>query len=99
MWTRWSYGASARCSIRRYTPTKISGSGTGIQARTEATEYGEIAEVPAIGTELPLVPGMAFSVAPNAVVGNHAVSLGGTFIVGDAGPVELNPFTAQLLHA
>lgn len=44
------------------------------------------------------VAGMSFSFEPNAVVGGRAVNLGGTVVIGEDGPIELNPLTAQLLR-
>jgi hypothetical protein len=38
-------------------------------------------------------------VEPSAVVGGRAVNLGGTLIIGEDGPIELKPLTAQLLRA
>jgi Xaa-Pro aminopeptidase len=77
----------------------ISGWSTGMPAHPDAAEYGPVLDVHAVGAEIRLRPGMAFSVAPNAVIGDHAVSLGGTVVVGESDPVELNHFTAQLLRA
>ena len=36
---------------------------------------------------------------PNYVMGQHLAYLGGTVIVGDPDPIELNPYTAQILRA
>ncbi|MFC7674232.1 M24 family metallopeptidase [Mycolicibacterium sp. GCM10028919] len=54
---------------------------------------------PTIGADLKLVAGMTFAMEPNYVFGNHLAYLGGTVIVGDPDPIELNPCTARLLHA
>ncbi len=77
----------------------VCGWGAGMRARPEAADYGLIAEIPTVGAELPLVPGMALSVEPNCVIGDHTVNIGGTVIIGPTGPIELNPLTAQLLRA
>lgn len=52
-----------------------------------------------IGGDLPLTPGMSWVLGPSAVVAGRAVTLGGTVIIGEHGPIELNPFTARLLRA
>jgi len=54
---------------------------------------------PTIGADLELVPGMTFALEPNYVMGRHLAYLGGTVIVGNPDPIELNPYTAQILHA
>ncbi|SPL90012.1 Xaa-Pro aminopeptidase [[Actinomadura] parvosata subsp. kistnae] len=70
-----------------------------MRARPEAASYGLITEVPTIGAEMPLAPGMSFSLEPNCVVGDHTVNIGGTVVVGDHEPIEHNPFTARLLQS
>lgn len=40
--------------------------------------------------DLELVPGMAFAFEPNACTGQHRVNIGGTVVVGESGPDELN---------
>lgn len=77
----------------------VGGFGSGLRRVPEAAQYGRLFELPTIGGELPLAPGMSFSFEPNAVVGGRAVNLGGTVVIGDDGPIELNPLTAQLLRA
>lgn len=47
---------------------------------------------------LPLAPGMTWALGPSAVIGEKAVSLGGTIIIGEDDPVELGAFTARLLR-
>jgi Xaa-Pro aminopeptidase len=46
-----------------------------------------------------LEPGMTFAFEPGCGFGSRIVTIGGTVIVGDDGPIELNPYTAQLLCA
>jgi Xaa-Pro aminopeptidase len=50
------------------------------------------------GGELPLAPGMCSALTPSAVVAGHAVSLGGTVVIGEDDPIELSPFTARMLR-
>ena len=54
---------------------------------------------PTIGADMELMAGMTFAMEPNYVFGQHLAYLGGTVIVGDPDPIELNPYTAQILHA
>ena len=54
---------------------------------------------PTIGADLKLVPGMTFAMEPNYVFGQHLAYLGGTVIVGDRDPIDLDPYTAQILRA
>jgi hypothetical protein len=42
---------------------------------------------------------MSFAFEPNYAFGRHLVHLGGTVVVGEDAPIELNPYTAQLLRA
>ncbi|MGW5686615.1 M24 family metallopeptidase [Nonomuraea sp. NPDC003754] len=77
----------------------VCGFGAGLRRVPEAQEYGRLFEVPTMGGELPLAPGMTFAFEPNAVIGDHLVNLGGTVVIGEDEPHELNPFTAQLLRS
>ncbi|MFD9431920.1 hypothetical protein [Streptomyces sp. NPDC060002] len=65
-------------------------------------DAGHLMAVPGHPTFLPdmeLVPGMSFAFEPNYAFGRHLVRLGGTVIVGEGEPIELNPHTAQILRA
>ncbi len=64
-----------------------------------AEAYPPEPEHPTIGADLALVAGMTFAMEPNYVYGRHLAYLGGTVIVGDPDPIELNGHTAQILHA
>lgn len=77
----------------------VCGFGFGLKRLPEARQYPRLFELPTMGGELPLAPGMSFSFEPNAVVNGRAVNLGGTVLIGEEGPIELNPYTAQLLRA
>jgi len=84
-------------SINPYGP--VSGWGAGLRAQPYAEDYGLISDIPTVGSELPLLPGMSFVFEPNCVIGHHTINIGGTVIVGDDEPIELNPSTAKLLRA
>ena len=73
--------------------------GRGLDQIPQARRYGRLSEMPTVGGELPLAPGMSWAFGPSAVVGGRAVSLGGTVVIGEDNPIELSPFTAQLLRA
>ncbi|OBB96534.1 M24 family metallopeptidase [Mycobacterium sp. 852002-40037_SCH5390672] len=64
-----------------------------------AQAYPPEPDHPTIGADMELVPGMTFAMEPNYVFGQHLAYLGGTVIVGDPDPIELNPYTAQILRA
>jgi Xaa-Pro aminopeptidase len=51
------------------------------------------------GAELELEPGMTFALEPHCTFGRRRATVGGTAIVGDGEPIELSPYTAQLLRA
>ena len=54
---------------------------------------------PTMFAEMVLEPGMTFALEPNYACGRHLAYLGGTVIVGDDEPIELNPYTARILRA
>ena len=83
------------CLLRRGT----DGRPGGLDQIPGASRYGRLFELPTVGAELPLAPGMSWAFEPSAVVGGRAVNLGGTVIIGEDDPIELNPYTAQLLRA
>src|SRR5690606_3320795 len=64
-----------------------------------AEAYPPETDHPTIGADLELRPGMTFAMEPNYVFGRRLAYLGGTVIVGDPDPIELNPYTAQILRA
>ncbi|MFJ9367581.1 hypothetical protein ACIRRA_24600 [Nocardia sp. NPDC101769] len=76
----------------------VSGFGHGMRELPEAAEYGLLAEVPTIGTDLPLAEGMAFAFEPNCVLNGRLANIGGTVVVGANGAVELNSLTTDLLR-
>ena len=64
-----------------------------------ADRYPAMSGIPTQMADMDLEPGMTFAVEPSCVFGRRPVTLGGTVVVGDDGPIELNPLTAQLLRA
>jgi Xaa-Pro aminopeptidase len=76
----------------------VCGFGGGLRRLPEASEYG-LAEVPTVGSDLPLAPGMTFAFEPNCVIDGHLANLGGTVVVGADGAIELNSLTTRLLRA
>ncbi|OBG19005.1 aminopeptidase P family protein [Mycobacterium sp. 852002-51057_SCH5723018] len=64
-----------------------------------AHAYPAEADHPTISADLELQSGMTFALEPNYVFGRHLAYIGGTVIVDDEGPIELNPSTAQILRA
>jgi hypothetical protein len=70
----------------------------GVAKLPPAQAYGELRDVPTIGADIPLTPGMTVVVQPNCVMGECMANIGGTVVVGEPEPIELNPWTAQLLR-
>jgi Xaa-Pro aminopeptidase len=64
-----------------------------------AEAYPPEADHPTVNGDLALEPGMTFAFEPNYVFGRHLAYLGGTVIVGEDDPIELNPYTARILRA
>jgi len=76
----------------------VSGFGGDLRDMPDAERYGQLAGVATVGHDLPLRPGMTFSLEPSCAFGGHQARLGGTVIVGPDGPAELTPMTAWLHH-
>ena len=64
-----------------------------------AERYPKVVGMSTTLADMQLEPGMTFAFEPSCVFGRRPVTVGGTVIVGDDGPIELNPYTAQLLRA
>ncbi|MFI6741536.1 M24 family metallopeptidase [Nonomuraea sp. NPDC050451] len=77
----------------------VCGSGTGLGLLPETARYGLLAEQPTIGSDLPLSPGMTFAFGPNRAYGRRLVGLGGTVVVGEDAPIELNTVTTHLMRS
>ena len=75
-----------------------SGFGAGLKAHAAGLGYSHLEHIPTVGADLPLAPGMTFSVEPNCAFGGRMMHLGGTVVVGKDNPVELGPATAHLIR-
>ena len=64
-----------------------------------ADRYPKVVGMSTTLADVELQPGMTFAFEPSCVFGRRPVTVGGVVIVGDDGPIELNPFTARLLRA
>lgn len=63
-----------------------------------AERYPDVAGLSTLPDDMVLEPGMTFAFEPSCGFGSHVVTLGGTVIVGEDEAIELNAYTAQLLH-
>jgi Xaa-Pro dipeptidase len=76
----------------------VCGFGEGFNQLAEADRYALVAEVPTIGAEVEMQPGMCFSVEPSCMFGRRYVNLGGTVVVGENEAIELNTVTTQMMR-
>jgi Xaa-Pro aminopeptidase len=58
--------------------------------------YGNVGGVSTIGGDVELAPGMSFAFEPNCVFGRRRVNIGGTVVLTESGPRELNVLANQL---
>lgn len=77
----------------------VCGSGAGLGTLPETARYGLLAVQPTIGSDLPLSPGMTFAVTPTCGYGRHLAGIGGTVVVGENEPIELNTITTHLMRS
>jgi len=71
---------------------------TGLGDLPEAGRYGRVGEIPMVGGDVELRPGMTFAMEPNCALGRHVVNLGGTVVVGEAEPIELNRLATRMMR-
>lgn len=64
-----------------------------------AEDYPPMADYPTLQRDLVLETGMGFAFEPNYAFGRVKATIGGTVIVGEDDPIDLNPYTAQILRA
>lgn len=62
-------------------------------------EYPRIRQLSTLSADMVLKPGMSFAFEPTCAFGPRGVTLGGTVVVGQDEPIELNPYSAHLLKA
>jgi len=76
----------------------VCGFGEGFNQLPGADRYALVAEVPTIGAEVAIQPGMTFSVEPSCMFGRRFVNLGGTVVAGEDAGVELNQVTTRMMR-
>ena len=64
-----------------------------------ADRYPHVTGRPIELAEMELEPGMTFAFEPGCGLGSRIITIGGTVVVGEDGPIELNAYTAHLLRA
>ena len=62
-------------------------------------QYPKMPPIPTSFKDMKLEPGMSFAFEPSCGFGPHVVALGGTVIVGEDRPIELNQYTKDILRA
>jgi Xaa-Pro aminopeptidase len=70
----------------------------GLSKLPGADRYGRVGEVPLVGAEAVLQPGMTFAFEPNCGFGKHVANLGGTVVVGEKEGVELNQVATRVMR-
>jgi Xaa-Pro aminopeptidase len=61
--------------------------------------YPRVWKAPVLVPDLILEPGMSFAMEPTCAIGPYAVTIGGTVVVTEGEPMELNTYTTRLLRA
>ncbi|WP_432834803.1 M24 family metallopeptidase [Dactylosporangium sp. CA-092794] len=94
-------GSMFLIAVHSLNPGLAVGKGRGDIGRLPGAEtYPPVPDGhPTFMADLELAPGMTFVLEPQFAVGGHLVHIGGTVIVGEDQPIELNPYTAQILPA
>lgn len=85
--------------IHSINPFGLIGCGDKLADLPEVTHYGKVLEIPSIGLDTILKPGMVFALEPNCAIGNRVINLGGTVVVGEHGGIELNSNATRLMRA
>ncbi|GAA3864129.1 aminopeptidase P family protein [Streptomyces sedi] len=87
-------------AVHSLNPGLSVGRGRGLFSRLPGTEgYPRVPDHPTFLPHLELAPGMSFAFEPNYAFGRRLAHLGGTVVVGEDAPIELNAYSARLLHA
>ncbi len=85
--------------IQSMNPFGIISGVDGLSNVPGADHYGRVGHIPMVGGDVEIQSGMTFACEPNCAIGRHLVNLGGTVVVGDHGPLELNHISAHLMRA
>lgn len=93
-------GSMFLIALHSLNPGLVVGRGRGdISTLAGAHAYPPVTDHPALMPDVELAPGMTFVLEPQYAFGRHLVHVGGTVIVTDDEPLELNPHTARILPA
>jgi Xaa-Pro aminopeptidase len=76
----------------------VCGFGEGFNQLPGADRYALVAEVPTIGADVEIQPGMCFSMEPSCMFGRRYVNLGGTVVAGEGKAIELNSVTTHMMR-
>jgi len=79
------FGAIGRC-------------GQGFRGQPGLEAYREVGALETTMPDLVLRPGMGFAFEPNCVLGRHRVNIGGTVVVGEDGPIEMNQICNRMVR-
>jgi Xaa-Pro dipeptidase len=71
----------------------------GLDQLPGAKRYGRVGEIPLTGGDTELIPGMTFALEPNCAFDRRMVNLGGTVVVGEDTPLELNRIATRMMRA
>jgi len=84
--------------VHSITPFGLIGAGDETARLPEVADYGKVLQIPSLGADTVLKPGMVFALEPNCAIGNRVVNLGTTVVVGDEGGIALGDRTTQLMR-
>jgi Xaa-Pro aminopeptidase len=91
-------GSMFLIALHSLNPGLVVGRGRAdISTLPGADAYPPVSGHPVVMPDLELAPGMTVVLEPQFAFERHLVHVGGTVIVGDDEPLELNPYTAQIL--
>ena len=64
----------------------------------EAVNYPDFGGMAPLLGDMEVEPGMSFAFEPSCGFGRHLVTVGGTVILGQDGPIELNAYSSRMLR-
>ncbi|MGA8245576.1 MAG: M24 family metallopeptidase [Nocardioides sp.] len=85
--------------VHSISPFGLIGVGDHMVQLPERSSYGTVLDIPALGSDTVLRPGMVFALEPNCAIGKRVVNLGGTAVVDDGGGIALNDNSTRLMRA